>query len=121
MSDVWTVSASGEREGSRSPCFSKSFNDWEMDEVERLLFCLGGKKVNLDEKDRVRWLESKDGNFSVKSLYKALESDSSVSFLWKIIWKSRVQPKNKLLCLGSIMGKSSNFGPNSKEGMGLSK
>ena len=44
--------------GSWSPHFSRPFNDWEMDEVERLLLCLGGKMVNLDEEDRVRWLET---------------------------------------------------------------
>ena len=49
--------------------------------------------MNLDEEDRVKWMDLKDGNFSVKSLYRALESDSLVSFPWKIIWNSCVQPK----------------------------
>ena len=48
--------------------------------MERLLCCLGRKKVNLDEEDKMRWMDSKDGNFSVKSLYRALKSDSPVSF-----------------------------------------
>ena len=38
-----------------------------------MLFCyLDGKKVSVDEEDRVRWIDSKDGVFSVKSLYRAL-------------------------------------------------
>ena len=57
--------------------------------MERLLLCLGGKKVNLDE-NRVRWLESKDDNLSAKSLYKALDPDSSDFFPRKIIWNSCV-------------------------------
>ena len=51
-----------------------------MNEVESLLLCLCRKRVNLDEEDWVRWLDSKDENFLVKSLYKALESDSLVFF-----------------------------------------
>ena len=29
-------------------------NDWELEEVERLFCCLNGKKVSVDEEDRVR-------------------------------------------------------------------
>lgn len=54
---------------------------------------LCGKRVFLDEEDGVRRLESKDGNFLAKSLYKALESDSSIYIPMKIIWNSCVQPK----------------------------
>ena len=31
--------------------------------MERLLLCLGGKMVNLDEEDRVRWLEIEGWQF----------------------------------------------------------
>ena len=58
-----------------NPCFTRSFNDWELVEVENLLGRLGGERVLLDEEAEVRWLESKDGNFSIKSLYKVLELD----------------------------------------------
>ena len=61
--------------------------------MERLLLWLGGKRVNLDEEDRVLWLPMESGKFSVKSLYKALESKSSIYFPMKIIWNSCVQPK----------------------------
>ena len=40
--------------------------------MERLLLWLGGKRVNLDEEDRVLWTPMKSGKFSIKSLYKAL-------------------------------------------------
>ena len=58
--------------------------------MENLLGRLCGERVLLDEEDEVRWLKSKDGNFSVKSLYKVLEPDSSVCFPLKIIWNSWV-------------------------------
>ncbi|RVW37284.1 hypothetical protein CK203_088142 [Vitis vinifera] len=70
----------------------KPFNDWEINEMENLLLCLSGKRVIADE-DRVRWVESKDDIFSVKSLYKALELDSTRCFPMKIIWNSSAQPK----------------------------
>ena len=65
----------------------------EMDEVEDLLLCLSGKRVIVDVKERVRWVESKDDSFLVKALYKALEPDSIGCFPMKIIWNSSVQPK----------------------------
>ena len=55
-------------------------NDWELEEVERLFCCLNGKKVRVDEEDRVRWMDSKYGVFLVKSLYRALQPVSLASF-----------------------------------------
>ncbi|KAJ9682276.1 hypothetical protein PVL29_018248 [Vitis rotundifolia] len=91
VNEVWT--AEGERGGSWTPRFNRPFNDWELEEVERLLCCLDGKKVRVDEEDRVRWMDSKDGDFLVKSLYRALQLVSLASFPLKIIWSSCVQPK----------------------------
>ena len=57
--------------------------------MESLLLCLCGKRVNMD-KDMLLWMETKSDKFSVKSLYKALESDSLVYFPMKIIFNSYV-------------------------------
>ena len=78
LSDLWTVSASGERRGSWNPHFNRHFNDWELDDVENLLGRLCGEKVMLDEKDRVRWLPSKDGNFWVQPKISL--------FVWEASW-----------------------------------
>ena len=91
VKEVWI--AKGERRGSWTPTFNRSFNDWEMEEVRRLLCCLEGKMVRVDEEDKVRWVESKSGVFSVKSLYRALQPVSSAFFPSKIIWMSCAQPK----------------------------
>ncbi|RVX14074.1 hypothetical protein CK203_011217 [Vitis vinifera] len=91
VNEVWT--AEGDRRGSWTPTFNGPFNDWEMEEVGRLLCYLEGKMVRVDEEDRVRWVKSKDGVFSVKSLYKALQPVSSTLFPSKIIWRSCTQPK----------------------------
>ena len=54
---------------------------------------LGEKKVFVEGDDIVRWMEIKNGVFSVKSMYKALESRSSIPFPMKTIWSTCVQPK----------------------------
>ncbi|RVW96262.1 Dolichyl-diphosphooligosaccharide--protein glycosyltransferase subunit STT3A [Vitis vinifera] len=65
-------------EGGGSPCFSRSFNDWEVDFVERFLLCLHGKRVCRDEEDMVQWIETRSWKFTVKSLYNILKPDNSV-------------------------------------------
>ena len=70
------------KEGGWSPRFSRLFNDWE---VERLLVTIKGRRFNFNLEDRVFWKETKDGNFSVKSLYSALDSRSAVQFPKSII------------------------------------
>ncbi|RVX10864.1 LINE-1 reverse transcriptase-like [Vitis vinifera] len=91
VNEVWT--AEGEWGGSWNPCFNRPFNDWELEEVERLFCCLEGKKVRGDEEDKVKWMASKDGDFSVKSLYRTMQLGSLAFFPSKIIWNSCVQPK----------------------------
>ena len=54
--------------GSWSPHFFRPFNDWEMDEANSFLLGLNGKSVQWDVEDRVLWIETKCGKFSVKSL-----------------------------------------------------
>ena len=41
VTDVWNGTA-GRGAGSWSPCFTRTFNDWEMEEVEGLLLHLCG-------------------------------------------------------------------------------
>ena len=71
--------------------------------VERFLFSLQGKRVvtNLDK--RMRWKEAKDENFSVKSLYSAMEGSSIVFFPKSIIWSPCV-PTKVVFLFGSFMG-----------------
>ena len=72
--------------GSWSPCFSRPFNDWEVDYVDRFLLSLHGKRVHRDENNKVLWKVTKNGKFIVRFVYNALELDSSISFPMKIIW-----------------------------------
>ena len=118
INEVWT--AEGERRGSWTPHFNRPFNDWEMEEVGRLLCCLDGKMVRVDEEDRVRWMDSKDEVFSVKSLYRALQRVSCF-ILFEDYLEFLCAAQVKFLCVGGFVGKSSNLGPFTKEGLGVDK
>ncbi|RVW40940.1 hypothetical protein CK203_076958 [Vitis vinifera] len=75
------------------PCFSRPFNDWELEAVASLLSFLQGKRLNVGMEDRVLWNASKNGIFSVKSLYNTLDSGGAVPFPWRIIWSPCVPTK----------------------------
>ncbi|RVW50222.1 Threonine--tRNA ligase, mitochondrial 1 [Vitis vinifera] len=73
--------------------FSRPFNDWEVEEVERLLVIIRGRRLNPLAEDCLLWKETKDGIFSVKSLYSILDSRSGVQFPINIIWNPCVPTK----------------------------
>ena len=52
------------------------------------------------------WTESKCRKFSIKSLYKALEPSSTISFPSNIVWKSCVQPKVSFFGWEATWGKT---------------
>ena len=65
----------------------------EVDEVHMFLLGLNGKSVQRDVEDKLLWIETKCGKFSIKSLYKALVLGPLVSFPLNVIWKAYVQTK----------------------------
>ncbi|RVW33207.1 hypothetical protein CK203_081098 [Vitis vinifera] len=65
----------------------------EVEEVEKLLLIIQGKRLNADLEDRMVWKESKDGIFSVKSCFNSLDHSSAVPFPWRIIWSTFVPTK----------------------------
>ena len=78
------------REGGVEAHISLDPNNWERDEVHRFLLGLNGKSVQWDVEDRVLWIKTKCGKFSIKSLYKTLETDPLASSPSNVIWKSYV-------------------------------
>ncbi|RVX18836.1 hypothetical protein CK203_007126 [Vitis vinifera] len=72
--------------GGWNPCFSRALNDWEVEEAERFLERLHGKRVLGDVDYMVVWTETKSGKFSTKSLYLALEADYPYLFPSSCIW-----------------------------------
>ena len=54
--------------------------------------------------DKLKWEETKDGVFPVKSMYLALSSIPSESFPWLGLWKTGVQPKISFFIWEAIWG-----------------
>ena len=79
--------------GGWTPRFSKPVNDWEMESVKRFLMKLHAKRVHSDVEDKVIWTASRKGNFSIKSLYSALEPGDPLLFPSNIIWSFCAPPK----------------------------
>ena len=75
--------------------------------------------VQQDVEDRVLWIETKCEKFSVKSLYKALGSGSSVSFPSNVIWKTCVQPKVSFFLWEATWGKAITLDELQKRGWPL--
>ena len=74
--------------------------------VERFLVTLQGKRVIVDLEDKVLWKETKDGKFSVKSLYGALELRIAVLFPRSIIWSPYVPTKVGFFAQEALWGKT---------------
>ncbi|RVW56027.1 putative ribonuclease H protein [Vitis vinifera] len=89
--------------GGWTPLFLRPFNDWEVEEVERLLSSIQGKRLDADGEDRMLWRGTKNEIFTVKSLYKSLDHSCAVSFPGNIIWSPYVPSKVSFL-LGSFLG-----------------
>ena len=61
-------------------------------------------KVHPEEEDRLVWNQSKDGCFSVKSLYGVLERLREGPFSRNLIWNFCLPLKVSFFCLGSVVG-----------------
>ena len=60
--------------------------------------------------------EAKDGRYSVKLLYRALDRPTTVLFPFCLIWNAWVPTKVGFFCLRSFMGQGVNPRPTQKEG-----
>ena len=90
-----------------------------MEMVERFLFSLQGKRVVINLEDGLWWKEAKDGNFSVKSFYSALEGSSTVLFLKNIIWSPGVPTKVSFFAWEATWGKALTMDQLKKRGWSL--
>ena len=90
MANVWNLE--GDR-GGWTPLFSKAFNAWELVLVERFLQKIQAFRVYRDVEDRVIWIVSRCGTFSIKSLYFILKPRDSPLFPSGSIWRSSAPPK----------------------------
>ncbi|RVW25474.1 putative ribonuclease H protein [Vitis vinifera] len=106
-------------EGVWNPSFSRSFNDWEVEGVERLLLTIRGRRLNPLLEDRMLWKETKDGIFSVKSLYSSLASRRDVQFPYSNIWSICVPTKVSFFAWEAYWGKVLTLDQLKKRGRSL--
>ena len=102
VAEVWDPSVEG---GNWSPRFSRAFNDWEVVLVEQLLMTIQGKRVTAELEDKVVWKKTKNGIFTIKSLYSAVEPGNTVRFPRNIIWCPYVPPKMGFFAWEASWGK----------------
>ena len=69
VADVWACSRV---EGGWSPIFLRSFNDWEVKEVERFLHYLHIRKVRCLYEDQPLMKDSKTKGLSIRLMYRLL-------------------------------------------------
>ena len=78
VGDVWESTVAG---GGWFPCFTRSFNDWEMEKVENFLQTIHPLKVIPGLEDKLILKESKAGSCSVKLMYELLNHSLLFLFL----------------------------------------
>ena len=105
VADFWDPLVEGGW-GGWNPCFSRALNDWEVEEAERFLERLHGKRVLGDVDYIVVWTETKSGKFSTKSLYLALEADYPYLFPSSCIWNVWEQPNISFFAWEATWGKA---------------
>lgn len=75
-----------ERLNTWCPGLHRNLNDWEVEELGRLLQTIDGYKPNSVKEDKWVWTLSKKGKFTTKSLYNEIGGFSSRSFPLSGIW-----------------------------------
>ena len=80
-------------EGTWNTRFTRSFNDWEMDEVQNFINLISQKKKNQLERDRLLWKGDKNGIFFIKANFKLLEGGNLKSVPLKVLWNDYIPPK----------------------------
>ena len=88
MEEVWETTGGGGRWNLR---FIRPFNYWELEETLISLIC--SKNISQEEKDKIFWLVSKNGQYTVKANYKHLKGDLSGCIPTSLIWNNCVPPK----------------------------
>ena len=100
--DVWNPNGVGD---GWTPLFSRAFNDWKIEMVECFILKIQAFRVQREDEDKVVWITSKSGAFSVKSLYSILEPGGSFLFPYGSIWRANVSPKVAFFAWEASWGK----------------
>ena len=90
MADLWNPI---EEEGGWSPPFSRSFNDWELEEFQSFFSIIQRKRVISSGEDGLLMKDVKDGHFNVKLFYLLLASARDLLFPSLLVWNPWVPTK----------------------------
>ena len=90
VADLWMHSS---EEGVWIPNFSRPLNGWEIKTVECFLSRLQDMAVDVEGEDKVYWMATNSGSFSVKSFYFILEAGRVEPFPSSVVWNVWVPPK----------------------------
>ena len=75
VANMWEFSS---EEVGWTPRFIRTFNYWEVEEVQCLLQSIQDKRVLASQDDMILLKEARDGRFSVKLLYRVLDQSDNV-------------------------------------------
>ena len=116
VADVWYPSRV---ERGWSLVFVRSFNDWEVEEVERFLCSLHNRKIRLDQEDNLLMKDSKNAGYSVRLMYRLLDHSLPSVFPFRSIWNPIVPHKLGFLAWEASWGKVLTLDQVKKRGITL--
>ena len=102
VADLWNWDS---EEGGWNPIFLCSFNDWEMEEVDRFLQVLNRKRIKPLMEDKILFKGSRNDGFSVKSMYRVLDCSPQVAFPSRSIWNPVIPPRMGFFAWEASWGK----------------
>ena len=71
--------------------FIRPFNDWELEETQRLISLISSRNISQGEKDKIFWLVVTKGQYTIKANYRHLDLSGSIPT--SLIWNNCVPPK----------------------------
>ena len=89
-----------------SPTFLRSFNDWEMEKVERFLSSIHRNKIRPWIENKLLLKGSSHGNFSVMTLYSGLDLSPETEFPFRSIWNFVIPSKISFFAWEASWGKA---------------
>ena len=104
VADLW--GRQGDGGGGWEVHFRRSFQDWELEEVNRLLNHIFAVKVQEGENSLV-WKIERKGKFSVKSYYRSLKVENNSLFPAKEVWGSYAPLRTRFFAWEAVLGKIS--------------
>ena len=85
----------------------RSFNDWELDAIQKFIGLTSNNKISPLEKDKLIWKGDDSGSFTVKGYFNQLEEGSPCKVPYKMLWNSFIPSIVVFFCLGGVVGQGS--------------